>query len=152
MTEDNETGPKFSPVIYKTVLGIIIAGAFVVPLGFVAMPYLEFFNGMAVQRKAKAQSTYGHMFGEQIIAARLPVAGTMPRGFIPHPDALAGNEQEQVDLAGKMLDNPTDITFENLQRGRKIYDTFCIACHGQRGEHRLQGECRLRLRRREFAR
>ena len=134
MTENNETGPKFSPLIYRTVLGIIMAGAFVVPLGFVSMPYLEFFNGMAVQRKAKAQSTYGHMFGEQLVVASLPVEGTMPRGFIPHPDELAGNEQEHVDLAGKILVNPTEVTILNLQRGQKVYDTFCIACHGTKGE------------------
>ena len=134
MTEDNETGPKFSPVIYKTVLGVIMTAAFVVPLGFVAMPYLEFFNGMGIQRKAKAQSHYGHLFGKQLIAARLPVEGTLPHGFFPHPEALAGNEQEQVDLAGEILVNPIEITIKTLQRGQKIYNTFCIACHGTRGQ------------------
>jgi mono/diheme cytochrome c family protein len=134
MTENKTDGPDYFPLIYKSVLGIIMAGAFVVPLGFVAMPYLEFFNGMGVQRKAKAQSHYGHMFGEQIIAARLPVEGTLPRGFFGHPESLAGNEQEQVDLAGEILVNPSEITMENLQRGQKIYNTFCIACHGSKGE------------------
>ena len=134
MTDNNNSGPKFSPSIFKAFLGMIVAMAFIVPLGMVAMPYLEFFNGMAVQRKAKAQSHYGHMFGQQLIADQLPVPGTMPRGFIPHPQALVGNEQEQVDLAGRMLDNPLEITLENLQRGQEVYNTFCIVCHGQRGE------------------
>lgn len=133
MTENKTDGPNLFPLIYKTVLGVIMASAFIVPLGFVAMPYLEFYNGMAVQRKAKAQSHYGHMFGKKIIGARLPVEGTLPRGFIPHPESLSGKEQVDVDLAGRTLENPIEVTMETLQRGRKMYDTFCIACHGKRG-------------------
>ena len=134
MTETNESGPKFSPFLFKAILVAIMAMAFVVPLGFVAMPYLEFFNGMAVQRKAKAQGTYGHMFGEKHLADFQPVAGTIPRGYVPHPEELSGNEQEQVDLAGKMLTNPVEITMETLLQGQKVYNIYCIACHGQRGE------------------
>lgn len=134
MTENNNSGPNFSPAIFKAILGLIMAAAFVVPLGFVSMPYLEFFNGMAVQRKAKAQSYYGHMFGEQLIGSQLPVEGTLPRGVVLHPEELAGNLQEQIDLAGKILVNTTEITLENLQQGQKVYDTFCIACHGVEGK------------------
>lgn len=134
MIETNNSDPKFSPPLFKAILLAIMAMAFIVPLGLVAMPYLEFFNGMAVQRKAKAQSTYGHMFGEKLLAEFQPVAGTIPRGFVEHPEKLSGNEQEQVDLAGKMLTNPVEITMDNLRQGQKIYETYCIACHGRRGE------------------
>ena len=60
---------------------------------------------------------------------RVPPAGTQPQGTIPYP--YAKNEGE---LAGAQLKNPLAINQVNLERGQKIYNTFCIVCHGPTGK------------------
>lgn len=133
MSDNEIKGPKFSPNIYKGVLLSIALSSFILPLGFVAMPYIEFFNGMAVQPKLKAQSHYGWKFGEEAIFDTRPVEGTIPRGFFPHPDELAGNDPKIIVLAGSLLENPESISKESLERGKKVYNTYCVACHGKLG-------------------
>ena len=60
---------------------------------------------------------------------RLPVAGTIPRGFEPYPypnlDPVA---------AGKVHLNPLPRTKAVMMRGQQVYNTFCIVCHGPNGE------------------
>jgi len=62
-------------------------------------------------------------------AMRAPVAGTVPRDFVPYDFSVDNNE----DL-GKRLTNPLARTKANLLRGQKVYNTYCIVCHGQYGE------------------
>jgi len=140
MTEKPNKGPKFSPTIYKGMLLSIMTMAFVLPLGFVSMPYLEFFNGMAVQPKAKAQGRFGRAFGADEIrhTRHLPVAGTIPRGYWPHPyDGVDVTDTEAyakiIAEAGERFINPTTPTLENQERGQKLYDIYCIVCHGKDG-------------------
>jgi mono/diheme cytochrome c family protein len=123
--------PAFSPTLFKAALVAIIAAAFVVPLAFVALPYIELFNDMAVQRKGKPQSLHGRLFNEALIVERLPVPGTVPRGVSPYP--LRGKDEETLKLAGAQLTNPTGRTRENLERGRYLYDIYCYPCHGEVG-------------------
>ena len=51
--------PRWSPTMYKFTLGSALVLAIAAPLGMVAIPFIEFFNGMAAQPKGKAQLTYG---------------------------------------------------------------------------------------------
>ena len=46
--------PRFSFPVYRAVLIGMVVAAFAVPLALVAIPYLDMFNGMAVQPKGKA--------------------------------------------------------------------------------------------------
>lgn len=62
---------------------------------------------------------------------RVPVNGTVPRGFIPFEYAI--NAESRVK-AGKELVNPVLLTDESLIRGKTIYTTFCIGCHGVGGD------------------
>lgn len=123
--------PNFSPTVYKGALIAIGAAAFVLPLALVAVPYIEFFNGMAAQPKAKPQSLYGRTFGQDLIAERAAVPGTIPRHYTPYP--YSANDDATAELAGRTLTNPVSITLESLQRGRDRYETFCIVCHGRLG-------------------
>ncbi len=61
-------------------------------------------------------------------ANRMPVKGTVPRGFQPY--AYVG----QPDLAGKELKNPLPRTEATYKRGQAKYNTYCIVCHGPTGE------------------
>jgi len=123
--------PKFSPTLFKAALVAIAAAAFVIPLALVALPYIELFNDMAVQRKGKAQSMHGRLFEKALIVERAPVPGTIPHEIFPY--ALSGKDKEAIELAGARLANPTERTLENLERGRYLYDIYCYPCHGQVG-------------------
>ena len=123
--------PKFSPALFKAALAAIVASAFVIPLAFVALPYIEWFNDMAVQRKGKPQSMHGRLFEKALIVERLPVPGTVPRGVAIYP--LSGKDSETIERAGEMLINPTERTVDNLERGRTLFNIYCYPCHGETG-------------------
>ncbi len=61
---------------------------------------------------------------------RVPATGTVPRGFIPFGYTI---DPESRIKAGMELVNPFSPTPEVLSRGREIYTTFCIGCHGVSG-------------------
>ena len=62
---------------------------------------------------------------------RTPVAGTIPRGYIPFEYTI---DPESRIKAGKDLVNPFLLTEENLTRGKAVYSIFCIGCHGPSAE------------------
>ena len=68
---------------------------------------------------------------ENGLTMRSPVAGTVPRGFIPFDYTI---DPESRIKAGKELINPILPSEEVLLRGEELYSTFCIGCHGIRGE------------------
>jgi mono/diheme cytochrome c family protein len=126
--------PRWSPTMYKLTLGATVVLAIMVPLGMVAIPFIEFFNGMAAQPKGKAQMTYGRTYGEDRPVERRPVEGTIPRGYVPYRFDHLGNTIEDARKAGNQLTNPLPLTIENLRGGQELYNVYCIVCHGERGE------------------
>jgi mono/diheme cytochrome c family protein len=68
---------------------------------------------------------------ENGMTMRLPVAGTVPRGFIPFNYAI---DAESRTRAGEELVNPFMPYAEVLVKGKEIYTSFCIGCHGIGGE------------------
>jgi mono/diheme cytochrome c family protein len=124
--------PRFSPGAFKAGLVAVVAAAFVIPLVFVAIPYLEILNDMAVQPKGKAQDHYGSLSGEKLIVERDPPAGTIPMGYYPYH--LEGKEEEVAKVAEATLENPVTPTMETLELGRKLFDYYCFTCHGTMGE------------------
>ncbi|MBF0199109.1 MAG: cytochrome c [Planctomycetes bacterium] len=125
--------PKYSPKMMVAAIAVPLLLAFIIPLALVAIPFNEFWNGMAVQRKGKAQMQHGWVNGEALNVERKAVAGTIPRGFIPHPEELQANDQPAIEKAGKMLMNPLALNKENLLLGQERYNVFCVVCHGERG-------------------
>lgn len=124
--------PPFIPWVFKAHLIAVVALAFIIPLTFVAIPYLEWFNDMAVQPKGKPQGEYGWFEGEALIVERPPVEGTLPMGYFPYP--YDDNESDTADEAEAALVNPLEPTREVLEQGRKLYDYYCWTCHGKMGE------------------
>ena len=57
-----------------------------------------------------------------------PVEGTVPRNFEPY--AYRNNPE----AAAKELKNPLKPIRAVLNRGQHIYNTYCIVCHGAKGE------------------
>ena len=62
---------------------------------------------------------------------RVPVNGTVPRGFTPFRYTI---DSLSWVKAGNELVNPFLPTDEVLARGKLIFTTFCIGCHGVHGK------------------
>ncbi|MDO8643583.1 MAG: cytochrome c, partial [bacterium] len=58
----------------------------------------------------------------------VPPAGTLPRGgqWYPYPG--------QPEMAGARLKNPLPRTLEVLQAGQVSFETYCVVCHGVKGD------------------
>lgn len=68
---------------------------------------------------------------EDGMTMRIPATGTIPRGFYPFEYT---NDPESRIKAGKELINPVLTAPEALSQGKLVYTTFCIGCHGIRGD------------------
>lgn len=81
---------------------------------------------------SKAYDTYSENpnFGDSM-TMRVPVEGTMPRGYVPFRYVLDTMSRMQ---AGFDLVNPFLPYDEVIARGKLIYTTFCIGCHGVLGK------------------
>lgn len=122
------------PLAYKALLVAMPLAAIVIPLVIAGIPFIEFFNGMAVQPKGKTQMTYGFNFHEERMVERPAPLKALPRGYTPY--AFAGGEAtiEAAQEVGAKLQSPLALSMENMQAGREIYDVYCIACHGSWGK------------------
>lgn len=65
---------------------------------------------------------------ERILA---PPEGTIPVGYYPF---TYGDSEEEAIRAGEELVNPIEASPEVLQRGRQVFETMCLVCHGAGGE------------------
>ncbi|MEL7585996.1 MAG: c-type cytochrome [Prolixibacteraceae bacterium] len=63
---------------------------------------------------------------------RLPVEGTIPRGYQPY--LYGAKSMEEQERAGQELVNPVHATPEVLAEGKRQYDIFCLSCHGDKGD------------------
>jgi mono/diheme cytochrome c family protein len=65
------------------------------------------------------------------LTLRLPVAGTIPRGYVPFH---YGPGEDEAARAGNDLRNPYRATRQVLQEGKTLYETYCLVCHGEQGK------------------
>ena len=68
--------------------------------------------------------------GDTLQANRLPVAGTIARGYMPY---MYTNDTAGYGSAGRNLHNPFPKNEINLQQGEVLYGKFCVHCHGAAG-------------------
>jgi len=100
----------------------IVAGLALLPFGCSqekSKPMLEFMPNMAHSPAVKAQER--PMF--------LPVAGTVPRDWEAYPYGVGDTLKAAAELS-----NPMPMTMDVLEAGRKSFNTFCIVCHGAKGD------------------
>jgi mono/diheme cytochrome c family protein len=64
------------------------------------------------------------------MTTQLPVKGTIARGEVPYE---YDNTNEGYEAAKLELKNPLDISEANLDNGKKMYDIYCMSCHGKSG-------------------
>lgn len=60
---------------------------------------------------------------------------TMPRSPVPGTVPITGLEVDSVGLtAADGVANPRTRTAESLNRGKLVYETYCVVCHGDTGK------------------
>lgn len=62
--------------------------------------------------------------------ARLPVNGSITRGYLPYG---IPNNVDGYEMAGELLKNPYPMSDEIVAEGKVIYTKFCVHCHGKEG-------------------
>lgn len=122
--------PKF--VTGLVVLAVVTSG--VAYWGLNKMLFKEPFTWMQFQHRLAAQSMT--TFFKDGFSMREPVEGTVARGFKPYP------YPDSVQLAEKFMINPLTPTKENLEKGKKLFNTYCSPCHNYTadGHSRLNGQ------------
>ena len=122
--------PKFIGMIMLTI--IITAGATYFALN--RLLFIVPFNWMSEQPKVLPQTN--STFFSDGYSNRMPVEGTVARGFIPYeykgmPDSLI-----------KLLSNPLPVDSSTIARGKERFGIYCSPCHGYygRGDSRLHGQ------------
>ncbi len=110
-------------------LVLVAAMAFITSCGKdSSKPGLEFMPDMY---RSPSYETYAPntMFDDSV-SALVPVKGTMPRDytFFNYPSTNEGYE-----AAGRDLANPFEKNQLNLDRGKYLYENFCMQCHGATG-------------------
>ena len=68
--------------------------------------------------------------GDSVQANRLPVSGTIARGFMPY---TLTNDSTGYGIAGRTLRDPFPANAEIIGEGKVIYTKFCVHCHGDAG-------------------
>lgn len=82
--------------------------------------------------KSVGYETYGeYEVFEGSQEAKLPVEGTIPRGWMPYE---YDNSTEGYDLAKAELKNPLPYTEDNVNEGKALYTIYCAICHGDKGD------------------
>ncbi len=92
-------------------------------------PGYEFMPDM--YRSPSLEIYSSNSFFKDSLNARIPVVGTIPRGFIPFE---YDNTLDDYLLAGVELENPLDYNEENTEKGKQLYQMFCAHCHGKNGD------------------
>jgi len=61
---------------------------------------------------------------------QLPAQGSIKRGFVPYelPNTPAGYE------ASKSNTSPLEPSPVNLEKGKEMFEIYCISCHGAKGD------------------
>ena len=88
-------------------------------------PNFIYMPDMVYSPALKAQE--GSVVMNGVEQMRTPVPGTVPRGYQAYP-------YKDPDTAGRELKNPVRPTAATMARGQVVFNTYCVACHGPKGE------------------
>lgn len=95
-------------------------------------PGVEFMADMYRSPSLETNMAYTSLTDSTVMQAnRLPVAGTIARGFMPY---IYGNDTTGYGNAGRYLHNPLAKNEINLKQGEELYGKFCVHCHGAAGQ------------------
>lgn len=120
--------------------------------GRIFMPDMNYSNAY----EAYASTKYQYQTSYDSISASKPIAGTIPRSYLPNNEAVVNNDaklmaylfknyfknpidypeldNDQRLLAASMLQNPIMKSDKVLAEGKVKYDIYCAVCHGKKGQ------------------
>ena len=101
-------------------LALLLAGCVAEPTR-TTKPQIEYQPDMYVQPYLQALGT--DTVNPKLPAMRVPPAHTVPINYTPFPQASDLTSLDQIV-------NPLPVTPAVLAKGRQLFDTFCIVCHG----------------------
>lgn len=92
-------------------------------------PNYQFFPQMYESSSYETYMAYDIFPDQQ--SAMLPVEGTIARGYSLFD---YGSSTAEYDRAKAELVSPLDSTQVDYARGKELYDIYCSACHGAKGD------------------
>jgi mono/diheme cytochrome c family protein len=153
--------PTVSPFMVKAFLVGALGTAIGVPLALVAVPYIDFFNDMAVQPKVKPQMVWKLDGAEPTAGDRSPAPGSLPVGHFEYPfptppelleplresddarrervsrlDDFQAHAARELEAAGPDIPPPfvpALPSLDGMKLGQKQFNTICVVCHGDFG-------------------
>ena len=115
-------------LFHKSLIFVIIAGFFSSCSGDKDRNY-QYFPDMYRPVPYEPYGAYDIFANQQ--EAKLPVDGTIPRGWMPYEYE---DTPEAREAAKANLKNPIPYTEENLTKGKALYTVYCAVCHGDKGD------------------
>ena len=112
----------------KLIIGLIVFASFI-SCNNKRTPQLEYMPDMYVSVPYDANGVEG--VNNNPVNSE-PVAGTIPRGG--HPAYDIADTAEGYDKAKAEVVNPIKASEENLANGKAMYEIYCAACHGKKGD------------------
>lgn len=121
--------------------------------GRIFMPDMTYSNAY----EAYASTKFQYQSDTDAMSAILPIANTIPRGYLPMDEEIRKdeaklmaylfknyfenpmmnhglNDAEERARAASMLKNPIVKSDEVLAEGKAKYDIYCAVCHGKKGQ------------------
>jgi len=115
-------------LFYKSIVLLLVA-FFTTACFNKTSPNYQYFPDMYFPVSYEAYGEYDVFVNEQ--SARLPVDGTIPRGWKPYEFE---NSVEGYQMAKAQLINPLQYSEDNLATGQQLYTIYCSVCHGDKGD------------------
>lgn len=102
-------------------------------------PGLEYMGNTDMYRSPSYETYSANPNFADSMTARQPVAGTIARGdqIFTDYDRLSypyPNSNEGYEAAGANLHNPLEKNEANMAEGKRLYENYCIHCHGEKGQ------------------
>ncbi len=108
---------------------VLITSASIVSCFDKDKPNFQFMPNMYEPVGYEAYGSYDIFPDQQ--EAMLPAPGSIPRGWEPYDYE---DTTEGLNLAKTELQNPLEVTDENLATGAQLYTIYCAVCHGDAGD------------------
>ncbi|MCS6834012.1 MAG: cytochrome c, partial [Flammeovirgaceae bacterium] len=131
----NDPGTEYAPQMYHSVayepLSQITKDG--IPTGIISSRYYTT-NSLP----------YNDYNGAKPMNMKKPVEGTVKRQYYRYvknegeatksPLLIYELHKDSIELAGRILKNPTPNTPEVVARGKELYLSYCSPCHGEKGD------------------
>ena len=117
--------------VMKLFTGVLLSGSLFMAVSCSKGPNdpgMEFMPDMYRNSAYKAYEV-NPLFADSV-SALVPVKGTIPRDYVffNYPSSNEGYE-----AAGRDLKNPFEENEVNLKEGQRLYENYCMHCHGSAG-------------------